>query len=332
MKDKKQTILLAGGILITAVLVIVAIVTALRLQQLSSVAPTAPESKPKATTEQKIEKVETRDDDGSIGGGDCGGSPCSNELIIFPGTGDGNFIKVKKLEWQMHDHFENLRYTLHVRGRNNNWQRLQDRVDISGGSGGTDLCGRDPTRARKHPPGTEGEDSCFKLYSANIDKEIDAARFVFSCLSSDCKDDPPPENRRGAHVHIKKIFWTVEAEAQATPTTVQPPAQACTTTFTVAAATATLTPTSSLTGTLTPTATTGPTATPKPSATTTPGPTATATPTKAATGTPTPSPTTIAAASPIPQAQLPEAGVSLPTIAIGLGSLLLIALGLLFAL
>lgn len=328
MKDKKQTILLAGGILITAVLVIVAIVTALRLQQLSSVAPTAPESKPRAVTEQKIEKIETQDDDGSIGGGNCGGSPCKNELIIYPGTGDGDFKKVKKLEWEMHDHHEGLRVLLKIRGKNNKFETFGGRIDIGGGPGGTQLCGRDPVRDRKHPPGTEGDDSCFRLYTQNINSEIDAVRFEFSCVDPNCKP-------KGYHVHIKKITWTVEVEGQPTatippsPTTVQPPTNACTTTFTVAAE---ATPTEVEPTPTEPEEPPTATATLKPTATSTPGPTATATPTKVLTTTLTATPTTIAAASPTPGPELPEAGVSLPTIAIGLGSLLLIALGLLFAL
>jgi len=80
------------------------------------------------------------------------------------------------------------------------------------------------------------------------------------------------------------------------------------------------TPTPTPTGTVTPTPTPGPTGTP------TPGPTATPTPTS-----PPPPPGTTPTPTPTP-VELPEAGISLPTIGALLGGLLLITLSVILAL
>lgn len=94
--------------------------------------------------------------------------------------------------------------------------------------------------------------------------------------------------------------------------------------------TETLTPTPSPTGTVSPTPTVTPTATLTPTATvtptSTPGPTSTATP-----PTPTITPTPVAGATATPVAEIPEAGINLPSISslIGGGALILISLILL---
>lgn len=115
-------------------------------------------------------------------------------------------------------------------------------------------------------------------------------------------------------------------KAQEEPTATPTPEDPCVLEFSVPSVTPTPTPTGEPTGT--------PTPTPEPTATPTPGPTATPTPGPTATPTPTsppPPPGTTPTPTPTP-VELPEAGVSLPTIGALLGGLLLVALAIVLAL
>lgn len=113
------------------------------------------------------------------------------------------------------------------------------------------------------------------------------------------------------------------------------PTEVCRLAFNVTGPTPTPTPTPTPgpTATPTPTTTPGPTTTPTPgpTATPTPGPTATPTPGPTATPTPTLAPGVTPTATPTP-VELPEAGVTLPTIGAVLGAVLLFGLALVLAL
>ncbi len=106
-----------------------------------------------------------------------------------------------------------------------------------------------------------------------------------------------------------------------------PPTDPCVLQFGIPTGTPTPTPT----GTATPTPTSTGTPTPTPTGTVMPSPT----PTPTATGTPTPTPTSPPGTTPTPTptlAELPEAGISLPTVGALLGGAVLVILSILLAL
>lgn len=214
--DKK----IIGGVIAVLVLV-VGLAAGLRLvQQQQEIREKAAELSPTPTptpviVQRTIEKIETRDDDGHITGlknvEKCAldlGSACENSILLFPGEGDGDFLKVVKLDWEMHDHHEDQAYTVFVRLEDGEFKKLVPQTDIT--SGGQERpCIDNSIDKRKHPPGSEGPDSCFDNYSLNIGSKIDAVKIEFGCDKDDCS-----ENSGAAHVHIRKVKWLVEEQAE----------------------------------------------------------------------------------------------------------------------
>lgn len=141
-----------------------------------------------------ITVLEKRDDDGAIGARKCGGSPCENSLVIYP-VGDGQFRFVESVNIEMHDHFRSLKYSFYVRDGSGNWTKLVDRADVKTGADNK-LCKSNKIANRKHPPGTQGDDACFRNYNIPIGREIDSAKIELSGSNH--------------HLHIKNITWSVK--------------------------------------------------------------------------------------------------------------------------
>lgn len=118
-------------------------------------------------------------------------------------------------------------------------------------------------------------------------------------------------------------------KAQEEPTATPMPEEPCVLEFQVV--TSTPTPTGTVTPTPTNTPTPTPTGTVTPAPTATPTPTVTPGPTSTPTLTPTPEPGVTTTPTPTP-VELPEAGISLPTIGTLLGGLLLVILSVILAL
>lgn len=106
---------------------------------------------PDDTWTEYLRVMVTDDDDGSVGGGNCGGAPCSNEIVIDLGAS----YEVNGIWWRMHDHEESLKYSASISNDGNSWAIVSEGDVTTTRSGCRENCS-DDHKNRQHPPGDQG--------------------------------------------------------------------------------------------------------------------------------------------------------------------------------
>jgi hypothetical protein len=91
------------------------------------------------------------DDDGSVGGGNCNGAPCDNDVVVDFGAS----YEIAGIWWRMHDHEEELKYSASVSHGGNSWAIISEGDVATTRPGCRENCS-DDHKNRQHPPGDDG--------------------------------------------------------------------------------------------------------------------------------------------------------------------------------
>ena len=170
---------------------------------------------PKGEGGEFLVGLEDRDDDGSIGGGNCGGGPCQNE-IEFNKPAHYEPFEVVALWWRMHDHEASVLYNLFIHDVNTGWEEVQSGEGVhTSGESCTEGCSLNG--ARSHPLGDQGcpdplpDPHCSEEFREHWPCALSFDEHIWTTATPRTIDAVKLEfYGDNAHIHIGEFSWVLE--------------------------------------------------------------------------------------------------------------------------